>query len=60
MLFGGGDGFYFLVVTWLVPREIAVVSVHVLYTPYKHAPVYSVTLFKATYVHRVHVCLAVM
>ena len=28
----------YLVVTWLVPRETAAVSVHVLCTPYNHAP----------------------
>ena len=31
-----------LVVTWLVPRETAAVSGHVLCTPYSHAPVCSV------------------
>ena len=39
-----------LVVTWLVPRETAAVSAHVLCTPYNHAPVYSVISFEATYV----------
>ena len=38
-----------LVVTWLVSRETVAVSGHVLCTPYNHAPVYSVTLFKATF-----------
>ena len=37
-----------LVITWLVPHETAAVLAHVLCTPYNHAPVYSVTLFKAT------------
>ena len=41
----------------LVPGETAAVSAHVLCTPYNHAPVYSVTLFKGKC--RVHVCLAV-
>ena len=36
-----------LVVTWLVSPKTAAVPVHVLFTPYNHAPVYSVTLFKA-------------
>ena len=40
----------YLVVTWLVPHETAAVSTHVLCTPYNHAPVYSVTSFRATYV----------
>ena len=39
-----------LVVTWLVPRETIAHSVQVLYTPYNHAPVYSVILCEATYV----------
>ena len=39
-----------LVVTWLVPRETAAISVRILCTPYSHAPVYSVMSFKATYV----------
>jgi len=38
-----------LVATRLVPLETAVVSAHVLYTPYNHAPCY-VTSCKATYV----------
>ena len=29
------------VVTWLVPRETSAFSVHILCTPYSHAPVYS-------------------
>ena len=37
-----------LVVIWLVPHETAAVSEHVLWTPYNHAPVYSVTSFKAS------------
>ena len=44
---------------WLVPRETAAISAHVLCTPYNHAPVYSVTLFEATCVDRAHVWLAV-
>ena len=48
-----------LVVAWLVPRETAAVLAHVLCTPYSHAPVYSVTSFKATYIRCIHVCLAV-
>ena len=35
----------YLVVAWLVPRETAAVSAHVLCTPYTHAPIYSVTSF---------------
>ena len=35
----------YLVVAWLVPRETAAVSAHVLCIPYTHAPVYSVTSF---------------
>ena len=31
------------VVTWLVPRETAAVSAHVLCTPHNHAPVYNDT-----------------
>ena len=38
-----------LAVTWLVPSETAAISAHVLCTPYNHASIYSVTLFKATY-----------
>ena len=34
------------VVTWLVPRETAVVSAHVLCTPYNHAPGHSASLPK--------------
>ena len=41
-----------LVVTWLVPCETAPISLHVLWTPYNCAPIYRVTLFKATYVGR--------
>ena len=37
-----------LVVAWLVPRETAAASAHVLYTPYSHKPVYGVTSFKDT------------
>ena len=39
-----------LVVAWLMPRETATVSAHVLCTPCNHALVYRVTLFEATYV----------
>ena len=39
-----------LVVTCLVPGDSSAVSGHVLYTPYHHAPVYSVTLLAAAYV----------
>ena len=46
-------------VTWLVPRETAAVSAQVLCTPYNYAPLYGITLFEATYVGPVHVCLAV-
>ena len=43
-----------LFVTWLVPRHnTAAVSVHVLCTPYNHAPVYGATSCKATRVERV-------
>ena len=35
----------YLVVAWLVPRETAAVSAHVLCTPYTHAPIYSGTSF---------------
>ena len=40
--------------------ETAAISVHVLYTPYTYAPVYSVTLFDAIYIYvgYIHVCLA--
>ena len=34
----------------MVPRETAAVSAHVLCTPYNHASLHSVILFKATYV----------
>ena len=36
------------VAAWLVPRETAAVSGHVLCTPYNEAPVYGVVSFKAT------------
>ena len=39
-----------------MPRETAAVSAQVMCTPFNHAPVYSVTSFKA--VGRMHVCLA--
>ena len=39
-----------LVVTWLVPRETVAILPQFLCTPYNCAPVYSLTLFKATYV----------
>ena len=42
-----------LFVTWLVPRETAAVSAHVLCTPYNHAPVYSVTI--RSHMRRVYV-----
>ena len=45
-----------LVVTWL-PHETASNSVHVLYTPYNHAPVYSVTLFEK--LHTLGVCVLI-
>ena len=48
----------YIVVTWLVPLETAVILEHVLLTPYNHAPVYSVTLSKATYIGYT-ACLAV-
>ena len=35
-----------LVVTWVVPHETVAVLVHILCTPYNHAPVYSVNLWK--------------
>ena len=38
----------YLVVAWPVPRETAAVSARVLCTPFNHAPIYSVTSFKAT------------
>ena len=40
----------YLVVAWLVSRETAAISAQVLCTPFNHAPVYSVTSFKATQV----------
>ena len=46
------------VVTQVVPRETADVSVHVLCTPYNHAPVYNV-IFLRSHICRVHVCLSV-
>ena len=42
-----------LVVTWLVTRQTAAVSVHILCTPHNHASVCSVTSFQATYVGRI-------
>ena len=38
---------YYLVVARLVPRETAAVSAAVTSTPFNHAPVYTVTSFKA-------------
>ena len=38
-----------LAVTWLVAAKTASVPAHIRWTPYTHAPVYSVALFKATY-----------
>ena len=43
-----------LVVTWLVPRETAAVSAHVLWPPYNHAPCH-VTSCKTTYMRCMHV-----
>ena len=40
----------YLVVTWLVPREIAPISAHVLCTAYNHAPVYVTIRREYTYV----------
>ena len=48
-----------LVVTWLVPCESAAVLVQVLHMPCSHAPVYWVTLFQATCIGYMYVCLAV-
>ena len=48
-----------LVVKWLVPCEIAAILAQVLWTPYNHALVYSVTLFQATNIECIHVYLAV-
>ena len=48
---------HYLVDAWLVPREAAAVSAQVLWTPYSHAPVYSV--FIQSHIRRVHVCLVV-
>ena len=45
-------------VTSLVPRETAAVSAQILCTAYNHARVYSVTLFEAIIIRRVHVRLA--
>ena len=39
-----------LVATWLVPREHAAISVHVLCAPYNHTPVSSVISLEATFV----------
>ena len=39
-----------LAATWLVAAKTAPVLAHIMCTPYNHAPVYSVTLFKATYI----------
>ena len=49
-------------VTWLVPHAADAVLAHVLCTPYNHAPVYSVALFRATYIYicKVHQCLAII
>ena len=39
-----------LVVTWLVDWHVKLLpSVHILCTPYNHAPVYSITLFEARF-----------
>ena len=49
----------YLVVAWLVPRETAAISAHVLCMPSNHAAVYSVTAFQLGHVHNmVHECLA--
>ena len=40
---------------WPVLHKTAAISMHVLCTPYNHAPVYSVTSFKATYIGRLAV-----
>ena len=37
-----GSGHSIVLLPWLVPRETAVVSLHVQYTPYNRAPIYSV------------------
>ena len=34
--------------TWLIPPETVAVLVHILCTPYNHAPVYGITSFEAT------------
>ena len=44
-----------LVVSWLMPRETAVVSAHVLCTPYKRSPCH----FMQSHARKVPVCLAV-
>ena len=49
----------YLVVTWLVPRDIAAISVHVPCTAYSHAPVYVTIRRVHIYIRRVHACLAV-
>ena len=49
----------FFVATWLVPRETAAMSAHVLCTLHSHAPVYSLTSCKSCHIRRVHACLAV-
>ena len=43
--------------SWLVPCKTAAVSAHILCTPYKHAPVYSVTI--QSHIRRMHACLDV-
>ena len=45
------------VVTWPRPREAAAISTHVPYTPYNHAPLYSILLLGTTIVGCV--CFAV-
>ena len=52
---------HYLVVPWMVPRESAAVSAHVLCKPYNHVPVYSVTSFQDWHTHihthaRAHTC----
>ena len=37
-----------MVITWLVPHETADVLAYTVCAPYNHAPVFSVTSFKAT------------
>jgi len=46
----------YLVVSWMVPRETAAVSAHVLCTPYKHAQRH----FMQDHTFRMHVFLAVI